>query len=145
MDAEILDGFEGRTDGCGSELGLGSGAGVKEEMGVGCGVLLGFWRVSGVKVGDDDALADVGVGDFTEEGGLGGVGDMEAGDAAVEPEASGGGEVGVGFGLEVDEDADAVAASLVDEVIEIVKSAEGWVNGLGIWSGVCEQDGVDAQ
>lgn len=34
LDAEILDGFEGRADGCGSELGLGSGAGVEEEMGV---------------------------------------------------------------------------------------------------------------
>lgn len=107
--------------------------------------MLGFWWVGGVDVGDDDALADVGVGDFTEEGGLGGVGDVEAGDAAVEPEAGGGGEVGVGFGLEIDEDADAVAAGLVDEVVEIVKSAEGGVDGLGVWSGVCEQDGVDAQ
>ena len=90
----------------------------------------------GVDVGDEDALADVGVGGFAKFGGLGvgfggGAGDVEAGDAAVEPEARDVGEIGGGdVGVEVEQDADVVAAGFVDEVVEIVEGAVGGVDGL---------------
>ena len=63
----------------------------------------------------------------------GGADDVEAGDAAVEPEAGDVGEIGGGdVGVEVEQDADVVAAGFVDEVVEIVEGAVGGVDGLGV-------------
>ena len=91
-----------------------------------------------VDVADEDALTEVGGGGFAEFGGLGvGFGasaeDVEAGDAAVEPEAGYIGDVsGWDVGVEVEEDAEVAAAGLVNEVVEIVEGADR----RGRWIGV---------
>jgi hypothetical protein len=82
--------------------------------------------------------------------GLGsGADEVEAGDAAVEPETGYVGEVGGGdVGVEVEQDADVAAAGFVDEVVEIVEGAVGGVDGLGV-GGVGldggEEEGVGAE
>ena len=59
--------------------------------------------------------------------------DVEAGDAAVEPEAGDVGDVsGWDVGVEIEEDPEVAAAGLVDEVVEIVEGADGGVDGLGM-------------
>ena len=78
-----------------------------------------------------------------------GADDVEAGDAAVEPETGDVGEVGGGnLRIEVEQDADVVAAGFVDEIVEIVEGAVGGVDGLGV-GGVGldggEEDGVGAE
>ncbi len=112
------------------------------------------WAEGGVDVADEDALAEVTAGGFAERDGLGmgfggGAVDVEAGDAAVEPEAGDVGKIcGGDVGVEVEEDADVVAAGLVDEVVEIVEGAVGRVDGLGV-GGVgldgSEEQGVCAE
>ncbi len=108
----------------------------------------------GIDIADEDAIAKVVVGDFAKFGGLGvgfgsGADDVEAGDAAVEPEAGYVGKIGGGnFGVEIEQDADVVTAGLVDEVVEIVEGAVGGVDGLGVGSvGLDggEEEGVDAE
>src|SRR5260370_1262324 len=97
----------------------------------------GAWGGGGSPVGSARSRGGWGCGGgvgFWGGCGVGGVGGVEAGDAAVEPEVGGGGEVGGGF--QVEEDSDVVAAGLVDEVVEIVEGAEGGVDGLGLWRGV---------
>ena len=93
---DVLGGFDCGADGGGVEWGDGAEAGFEEKLGslrVGgfvvrcCGEDGGWGRVT-----DEDALAEVGAGDFAEFGGLGvglgrGADDVEAGDASVEPEA----------------------------------------------------------
>ncbi len=78
-----------------------------------------------------------------------GADDVEAGDAAVEPEAGDVGEIGRGnLGIEVKQDADVVTAGLVDEVIEVVKGAVRRVDRLrvgGIRLDGGEEEGVDAE
>ena len=141
------------------EWGDGAEAGVEEKLGgLGVGGLVGSLlrggRQGGVDVADEDALAEVGGGGLAKFGGLGvsfgrGADDVEAGDAAVEPEAGYVGQVGGGDrGVEVEQDADVVAAGFVDEVVEIVEGAVGGVDGLGV-GGVGldsgEEDGVGAE
>jgi hypothetical protein len=92
----------------------------------------------GIDIGDYDALAEVVAGGFVKDGGLGvrGVGctdDVEASDAAVEPEAGDVGHVGDGdLRVKVEQDANVVAAGFVDEVVEIVQGAVCGVDGLGV-------------
>jgi hypothetical protein len=116
--------------------------------------LLRGGRESGVDVADEDALAEVSASGFTKLGGLGvgfggGSGDVETGDAAVEPEAGDIGKVGGGdFGIEIEQNADVVTAGFMDKVVEIVECAVGWVDGLGmgsVWLDDREQKGVDAK
>ncbi len=58
--------------------------------------------------------------------GVGIADDVEASDAAVEPEAGDVGEVGCGDGgIKVEEDTDVAAAGFVDEVVETIEGAEG--------------------
>jgi hypothetical protein len=72
---------------------------------------------------------------------------MQAGDAAVEPEAGDSGEVGGAKG-EVEQDADVVATGLVDEIVEVVNGSQGGIDRLGV-SGVGldggEEKRVDSQ
>jgi len=59
--------------------------------------------------------------------------DVEASDAAVEPEAGDVGHVGDGdLRVKVEQDANVVAAGFVDEVVEIVEGAVGGVDGLSV-------------
>jgi hypothetical protein len=93
-----------------------------------------------VDIADEDALTEVAGGGFANLGclcvGLGrDAGDVEAGDAAIEPEAGYVWSVSRGdFGVKIEEDADVVAAGLVDEVVEIVEGAVGWIDFLGVGS-----------
>ena len=74
---------------------------------------------------------------------------MEAGDAAVKPEAGYVGHVGGGnVRVEVEQDADVVAAGFVDEVVEIVEGTVDGVDGLcvrGVGLDGGEEDGVGAE
>ncbi len=156
---DALGGLYGGADGGGVERRDGAEAGVEEELRdfrVGGSVvsLLRRGGEGGIDVADEDALAEVGGGGFAKFGGLGvglgrGADDVEAGDAAVEPEAGYVGDVGGGdFGVEVEQDADVAAAGFVDEVVEIVEGAVGGVDGLGV-GGVGldggEEEGVGAE
>jgi hypothetical protein len=76
-----LDGFNRWTEGSGCELIEFREAGIEEELRL--LVAVG----GGIEVADDDAFADVGAGDLAELVGLLRVGDAEAGESAVEPEA----------------------------------------------------------
>ena len=111
-------------------------------------------RKRGVNIADEDTLAEVGAGGLAKPRSLsvgfgGGADDVEAGDAAVEPEAGDVGEVGGGdVRVEVEKDADVAAAGFVDEVVEIVEGAIGGVEGLGVGRVRLEggkEDGVGAE
>jgi len=125
-------------------------------LGVGgfVGSLLRGGGESGVDVADENALAEVSASGFAKLGGLGmgfggGSGDVEAGDAAVEPEAGDIGKVGGGdFGIEIEQNANVVTAGFMDKVVEIVECAVGGVDGLGVgsvWLDGREQESVDAE
>jgi len=156
---DVFSGLDCGADGGRLERGDGAEACVEEKLGdlrVGgfVGSLLRRGGEGGIDVADEDALAKVGVGGFAKFGGLGvglgrGTDDVEAGDAAVEPEAGYVGQVGGGdLGVEVEQDADVAAAGLVDEVVEIVEGAVGGFDGLGV-GGVGldggEEEGVGAE
>lgn len=156
---DIFCRFDGGADGCRVKRFKVAEARVEEELrglGVGgfVGSLLRRRRHGGVDVADEDSLAEVSGSSFAEFGGLGmGFGgradDVEAGDAAIKPEAGDVGEIGGGdVRVEVEEHADVVAAGFVDEVVKIVECAEGGVDGLGV-GGVGldrgEEDGVGAE
>ncbi len=140
---DVFGGLDGRADSGGVERGDGSEAGVEEKLrGLGVGGFVGsLLRRRGkrrVYVADEDAVTEIVAGGFAEFCGLSvgfgsGADDVKAGDAAVEPEAGYVGKIGGGnFGVEVEQDADVVAAGLVDEVVEIVEGAVGGVDGLRV-------------
>jgi hypothetical protein len=140
---DTLGGFDGGANGGRVKWFKVAEAWVEEELrslGIGgfVGSLLRRGRQSGVDVADEDSLAEVGGGGFAEFGGLGmgfggGADDVEAGDAAVEPEAGDVGEIGGGdVRIEVEENADVVATGFVDEVVEIVQGTVEGVDGLGV-------------
>jgi len=140
---DVLQGLDGRSDGGGVKRGTGAGAGVQDELrGLHVGRFVGALAKIGWKrrvcVCDNDALAEIAAGGFAQGDGLGvgdvvGASDMEASDAAVEPEAGDVGEVGGGdSGIEVEENADVAAAGLVDEVVEVVECAQGGIDRLGV-------------
>ena len=156
---DVLEGVDGGPDGGGDEFVRSAGTGIEGELRglrVRCfpGSLSGVGGEGGIDIADEDALAEIAAGGFAKlcglgVGGVAGTGDVEAGDATVEPEAGYVGEVGGGdLGVEVEEDAEVAAAGLVDEVVEIVEGAEGGVDGLGV-GGVGldggEEDGVDTE
>ena len=108
----------------------------------------------GVDVADEDALAEIGAGGFAKLGDLGagfgsGADDVEAGDAAVEPETGHVGKVDGGdVGVEVEQDADVAAAGFVDEVVEIVEGTVDGVEGLGVigvWLESGEEKSIGAE
>src|SRR5271170_6892054 len=112
------------------------------------------WGQVGIGVGDEDSLAEVaGVGGAKgcglRTGSVVCAGDVEAGDAAVEPKTGNVGHVGGGdCGVEVEQDAEMAAAGFSEEVIEVVEGAEVWgdllrVGGVGLER--CEEDGVGAE
>src|ERR1700722_4068587 len=72
---------------------------------------------------------------------------MQAGDAAVEPEAGDRGEVGDARD-EIEQDTDVAATGLVDEIVEVVNRSQSGVDRLGV-SGVGldggEEERVDSQ
>ena len=83
-------------------------------------------------------------------GGCGGsgAGKVQTGDAAVEPEAGDKGKVVGAAGGEVKQDADVVAAGLVDQIVKVVEGSQGWIDRLGLGRvGLdgSEEDGVDTQ
>ena len=99
-------------------------------------------------------MAEIGGGGLADFGDLGvglgrGADDVEAGDAAVEPEAGYVGEVsGWDVGVEVEQDAEVAAAGFVDEIVEIVEGAVGGVDRLrvrGVGRDFGEKDGVCAE
>ena len=134
---DAFGGFDGGANGGGVKRGDGTEAYVEEKLRwrcVGCFVVV----LLRVDVADKDSLAHVGGGGLAKFGGLGVclgccAGNVESGDAAVEPEAGYVGEVDGGdVGVEVEHDTDVVAAGLMDEVVEIVEGAVGGVDGLGV-------------
>lgn len=110
---------------------------------------------SEVEVGEDDALAghggfelaqgeDHGLGGF--RGGSGGGGEMQAGDAAGEPEAGEAGEVcGGGWRFDGEDDADAVGAGLAEKMVEVVEVGHGAVAAGSGEGGRGKQQGIDAE
>ena len=118
------------------------------------GSLLRRWTKCWVNVADEDALAEIRAGGFAKFCGLGvsfgsGADDVEARDAAVEPEASDVGQIGGGdVRVEVEKDANVAAAGFVNKVVEIVEGAIGWVKGLGVggvWLESSKEEGVSAE
>lgn len=140
---DVFRGLDGRADSSGVEWGDGSETGVEEKLrGLSVGgfvsSLLRRGRKRRVYVADEDALTEIAAHGFTKCCGLG-VGfrsdaaDVEACDAAIEPEASYVGKIsGRDVGVEVEHDADVVAAGFVNEVVEIVEGTVGGVDGLSV-------------
>ena len=133
---DVFGGLDSRADGGWIERGDRTEAGVEEKLrdvGIRCfvGALLRRGAEGRVDVADEDAGSEVVGGGFAEFGGLSvsfgsGADDVKAGDAAVEPETGYVGKIGGGnFGVEVEQDANVVAAGLVDEVVKIVEGAVG--------------------
>ena len=80
-------------------------------------------------------------------GGSGG-GKVQAGDAAVEPEAGDESQVVGAARGQIEKDANVVAARLMDQIVEIFEGSEGGINCLGLGRvGLdgSEEDGIDAQ
>src|ERR1700722_8933782 len=100
----------------------------------GLGLRLRGWGRVRIGVGDEDSLAEVAGVRGAKGSGLGtgsviGAGDVEAGDAAVEPETCDVGQVGGGNrGVEIEKDAEMAAAGFSEKIIEVVQGAEAWGN-----------------
>ena len=158
---EALGGVDRGADRGRAKFGHSAGARVEDELRrveiAIEGRLLQQGRGSGwVEVTKDDTLPKVAGGGLAElcdlKGGLariGGSNRVQTGDAAIKPEAGHGGEVrSAGSQSYVEQDADIVAAGLMNQIVEIVESSDGGIDRLrigGIWLDGSEEDCVDAQ